>query len=42
MQTVDGQGYLFFWLTVDGYRAAAEQQLNEAKIQQLQGLGLKL
>ncbi|XP_039256742.2 sorting nexin-13-like isoform X1 [Styela clava] len=37
MQTVDGQAYLFFWLTVDGYRASAEQQLNAVKIQQLSG-----
>nr|CAB3266454.1 sorting nexin-13 [Phallusia mammillata] len=37
MQSVNGQAYLFFWLTVDGYRASAEQQLNEVKIQQLQG-----
>lgn len=37
MQSVDGQAYLFFWLTVDGYRASAEQQLNAVKIQQLSG-----
>nr|XP_018666665.1 sorting nexin-13 isoform X1 [Ciona intestinalis] len=37
MQSVNGQAYLFFWLTVDGYRASAEQQLNEVKLQQLQG-----
>ena len=37
MQSVNGQAYLFFWLTVDGYRAAAEQQLNEVKVQQLKG-----
>lgn len=37
MQSVDGQAYLFFWLTVDGYRASAEQQLNALKMQQLSG-----
>ena len=37
MQSVGGQAYLFFWLTVDGYRASAEQQLSEVKIQQLKG-----
>ena len=37
MQSVGGQAYLFFWLTVDGYRASAEQQLNEVKTQQLKG-----
>ena len=37
MQSVGGQAYLFFWLTVDGYRASAEQQLSEVKVQQLKG-----
>ncbi|CAK8674367.1 unnamed protein product [Clavelina lepadiformis] len=37
MQSVNGQAYLFFWLTVDGYRASAEQQLNEVKAQQSRG-----
>jgi len=37
MQSVGGQAYLFFWLTVDGYRASAEQQLSEIKVQELKG-----
>lgn len=37
MQSVEMQAYLFFWLTVDGYRASAEQQLNAVKMQQLSG-----
>ena len=37
MQSVGGQAYLFFWLTVDGYRASAEQQVSEMKAQQSKG-----
>jgi len=36
MQSVNGQAYLFFWLTIEGYRASAEQQI-EVKASQLQG-----
>jgi len=35
MQSVNGQAYLFFWLTIEGYRASAEQQI-EVKTSQLQ------
>ncbi|XP_022080022.1 sorting nexin-13-like isoform X2 [Acanthaster planci] len=36
MRNVNGQAYVFFWHTVEGFRAMAEQQLSELHLQRLQ------